>query len=269
MIYIGSLLGAFIGYRLFGFLGLLIGLYLGYLVDTDIPPGEVPRGRSRRRKLSFQRQRELHEEFFFGVFSMLACLAKADGVITADEIKAVEDFMDRSLGLDPDQKKRAKDIFREAKSAGHSFEYYASRFYKSFKHQPAILGNLLLILSAFCLADDKLHPAEERLLKSAASIFGLSNYHFDFGQGPRGSAAGAEGYSSGQSATRSPYAILGIDKTASDAEVKKRYRQLALENHPDRITAQGQAPEFVRVAAARFREIQKAYEQIKEARGIK
>lgn len=70
-------------------------------------------------------------------------------------------------------------------------------------------------------------------------------------------------------ASSKAYSVLGIPETATDDEVKKAYRKLTLEYHPDTIAGKGLGPEFTEFAASKFREVQKAYEEICKDRNIK
>jgi DnaJ like chaperone protein len=65
------------------------------------------------------------------------------------------------------------------------------------------------------------------------------------------------------------YDVLGIDRTASDAEVKKAYRRLMNQHHPDKLIAKGLPEEMIRIATEKTQQIKQAYEQIKTDRGMK
>jgi len=90
------------------------------------------------------------------------------------------------------------------------------------------------------------------MIAAAAAIFGI-----EYEQVRRAHSDDADRY----------YAVLGVERGASMAEIKKRYRSLAQEYHPDRIIAKGLPEEFVTLANRKFQAIQEAYDAIKAERG--
>ncbi|MFN8391733.1 MAG: TerB family tellurite resistance protein [Bdellovibrionota bacterium] len=256
----GKILCALIGYSILGKFGLIIGLILGHLVDSEETYGSLHRRKPTVGPFPFQRpQRSLEEKhltFFNCVFSMLSKLAKADGAISASEIQVVERFMSDELHLDPGRIKFAQNVFRSARLSNRSFEDYAKEFYAMFRYEHAVLENLIDILLRLSLADGKMENAEERLVRSAAAIFGFNDRDFERIR------------SRYTSQPDKNYSILGCTPQSSVAEIKKRYRKLAKENHPDAVRAQGQPEEFIKLANEKFRAIQQAYEEIRAEKGF-
>jgi DnaJ like chaperone protein len=252
-----------IGYSILGPFGAVIGFFLGRLVDEQETYGSMPRqkpGQRIRLHPNWSRPRpsleEKHLTFFNCVFSMLSLLAKADGLISSSEIQEVERFMRQELGLDPEREKFAKNVFRAARASTRRFEEYAQEFYRVFRYERIVLENLIDILIRLSLADGHLEHAEEQLVKSAARIFGMRESDY-------------ERIRSRYTARPDKnYAILGCSKSSSVAEIKKQYRKLAKENHPDSVKAQGQPEEFIKLANEKFRAIQEAYEAIKAEKGF-
>ena len=257
MSWLGKILGGLFGFKVFGPFGEILGIYLGHLVDRQETYGSMPR--TDKPKFRFQKTTSIQERnaaFFSCVFSMLAKLARADGAISADEIEVVERFMQNDLNLDPQRQKMAKNIFRAARESNKSFAAYAEDFHRTFQGDRTMLENLLDILLRLSLADGKIVAAEEKLLREAASIFGMGGFAFDQLQSRHRVAPDRE------------YAILGCSPDASPAEIKRRYRMLVKENHPDALRAMGQPEDFAKISAQKFREIQEAYESIKERKGF-
>jgi len=253
----GKILGFLLGWRMFGLPGALLGCYLGHLIDKQ----EAFAGNSYRRRGSriFQSAsvlEEKHRVFFTCVFSMLAKLAKADGFISEAEILVVERFMIDDLKLDPRRQEFAKGIFRSARKSEKTFEAYAREFHAVFRRDTVMLENLLGILMRLSQADGHPAAAEIALLRNAAAIFGLGERDFERLRSERSENPDRH------------YAILGCKKDSSVDEIKKSYRKLVKENHPDGLRARGQPEEFRAIAAEKFRAIQEAYEVIKERRGF-
>ena len=132
---------------------------------------------------------------------------------------------------------------------------------------------LQLFLQLQCMAiaaDGRIDDAEHRMLVRVATRLGLSEH--DVRQLEALLRSGTGGPTPGAPARgdrlNDAYQALGVAKDASDSDVKRAYRKLISENHPDKLAARG-LPESMRaVAEERSREINKAYDLIKESRGI-
>lgn len=187
---------------------------------------------------------------------MLAKIAKADGRVSENEISSVEDFMQRDLNLDEDSKTTARNIFREAVNSQDQFDAFAIQFYGVFRTQPRIIELMMDVLLRVSAADGNISPEEETLLLSAARIFNIS----------------ASAYSNLKKRyikeTNKYYALLNCDENASDQEIKKQYRKLVTEYHPDKIESKGLPEEFIKFANDKFIKIQEAYDYIKKERGL-
>jgi DnaJ like chaperone protein len=116
---------------------------------------------------------------------------------------------------------------------------------------------MMEVLFRVSAADGTLSENEERLINSAATIFNFSDYKYK----ELRSRYGLD--------FKEYYAVLGTDSSASDAEIKSQYKKLVKEYHPDTIASKGLPEEFTKFANDKFREIQEAYEVIKEKRGIR
>ena len=243
-----------IGFYIGGWLGAIIGLVIGHLVDEEETYGAMPK--KRRAARSADPLESKHLAFFVCVFSMLAKLAKVDGAISALEIAVVDRFIKDELGLDPGRRKLAMNIFRSAKISPTSFEQHATDFYKAFKDDRQVLENLIDILLRLSSADGSTGPEEERMIRKAARTFQIDDPTIERLRSMHKPAPGRN------------YSILGCSKSSTVAEIKRSYRKLVMENHPDRVRAQGQPEEFIRIANDKFRAIQEAYEAIREERGF-
>lgn len=259
---IGSLFGGAVGFAIGGPIGAIAGAAIGH--------GLSSRG---------ERQLDAHERaqasYFISVFSMLAKMARADGVVTQHEIDLIQRFMRHEFDLDADAERAAVEIFRAAKDSPVGFAEFAQQFHEIFNNDPEVLHSMLDLLTRVAMADGQLHPGEQQLLAEAAGIFGIDAQHAQFIFAQHGATGGRRAHGrSGATpppppATKAPYDVLGIEPGASDAEVKSRYRKLVTEFHPDKIIAKGLPDEFVKFAEQRFREIQEAYESIRAQRGMK
>ncbi len=228
-----------------GPLGAILGATIGHsLIDQQ----QTGRG------ASFSDLEKRQAVFFTAIFAMLGKMAKADGVVCQDELKVVEQFMTQNLQLDPQARKVAIGIFNEAKDADTSFEAYAAQFGQVFYNEPQLRQMFYELLFTLAMADGVLHPAEDRLLKVTPKLLNLPADMYDLMR---------------KRLVRdlAPlYAMLGVAEGATDAEVKKAYRKLATEYHPDKIVAQGLPDDFQKFAEDKFKEINEAYEAIMASR---
>ena len=260
--WIGKLIGGTIGLSIGGPLGAILGAALGHKFDkSDERYLEGFGGRSENGFSSgggfgsAQQRKEM--TFFLAAFSMLAKIAKIDGKISDAEISVIEDFMDRDLKLDLNSRNAAVNIFRAAKDSAEPFESFARQFYEAFKGQRQILELMIDVLLRVAASDGSITNDEEVLIHSAAMMFGFSeNDYSNF----------RSRYS--KTASNKYYAVLNCTPEDDDAVIKKQYRKLATEYHPDKVIAKGLPEEFVELANEKFKEIQEAYDAVSKERGL-
>ncbi len=236
----GKILGGAAGFALGGPLGALIGAVAGHAVDTM----RRPRGEEATRSIAFT----------IAVIALGAKMAKADGVVTSDEVKAFK----RVFRIPADEVKNVGKVFDQARRDSRGFEPYARQIAGMFPENPAVLEELLYCLAFIARADGHVHPNEVEFLQKVVEIFGLDEAAFE-----RVTAMRAEGE------TADPYSVLGVKREMTDDALKKAHRKLVRENHPDRLIAQGMPEEFVQVANERLAAINAALERIRAERGIK
>jgi DnaJ like chaperone protein len=245
---IGKLVGGAIGFALGGPIGAIAGAVFGHTFDNK-PADSVP-----TMNLSYGESSQI--TFFVAAFSMLGKLARTDGQISRAEMETVRQFMTYDLNLSPESQQVAINIFHKAQESPESFESFASQFYGQFHVQPQMLELMMDILLRVSVSDGGINSSEERLIQSAASIFGFSSAQY---AGIRSRyALEANKY----------YAVLGCTHSDTDEQIKKQYRKLVSEYHPDKIIAKGLPDEFIKFANDKFNEIQEAYEAVKKERGI-
>ena len=248
--WLGKIVGGTIGFALGGPLGAIAGAALGHTFDAN----HQPYSQDARRRLSHHEQSQM--TFFVATFSMLAKLAKVDGYISPEEIQTIEDFMARDLNLNPESRRFAAQVFETAIDSPMSFQDFAGQFYQLFHQQPQLLDLMIDVLFRLSIADGHLSPSEENLIRSAAAIFNFGERKYQ--EFKSRYAPDSERY----------YAILETDSSATNEEVKKQYRKLVKEYHPDKVASKGLPEEFTKFAHDKFREIQAAYDAVKQERGI-
>ena len=248
---LGKMVGGTIGFALAGPLGAIAGAAFGHAFDTTAANNLV----GKQPALSNGETTQL--TFFVAAFSMLAKLVKADGRIEKEEIDTIERFMVEDLNLDPESRRYARNIFQTALHSHETFEQFATQFYQQFQYQPQFLELLVDIFLRVAVADDGLSENEERIIYSAVRIFNFSEAKYQTFRSKY--VSDVEKY----------YAVLGCNSKDPDDRIKQQYRKLAQDYHPDKIVSKGLPEEFVKFATDKFREIQHAYDTIKQERGIR
>lgn len=243
-----------------GPVGALIGGALGHLlvdsmVEEVATTQQQPRAGQARRP-TFTNQEQKQAVFFTSTFAMLGKMAKADGKVSQAEIRVVEAFMRDHLRLDAQSRMFAVNLFNRAKGDSYPFSQYASEFARHFHGDTNMRMVLFEILFEIAVADGGLNHHEEKLLEEAVRYLHVPRHLFDELKGRLAPIADPA------------YAVLGLTPEATDAEVKKAYRAKVVEFHPDKIVSKGLPEEFLKFAEEKFKEVNRAYETIKKARGL-
>jgi DnaJ like chaperone protein len=258
----GKLLGGAFGFALGGPLGALIGAALGHNLDVHGRQLGLPgRGTSTARE---RRQ----TAFFTATFSVLGHLAKADGRVTRDEIRLAEAVMDQ-VQLGEELRTLARNLFRQGKEPGFALDDVLEQFRRECQRSFMLLQMFLEILLQAAYVDGVLHPAEREILLHICARLGFSRTQFDHLETMvRGATAGRRGQDERGDELGRAYEILAVAPDASDDAVKKAYRRLLNQHHPDKLVAKGLPEEMMKLASEKTHEIRKAYERIRAARGF-
>lgn len=250
-----AIIGGLIGYQFGRFPGFLVGAVAGMLVVRLL--------KARLRKTL----ENIQSSFLESVFAVMGALCKADGVVTRDEIRIAEALFDR-FRLSGAQREAAKNAFARGKSPGFDLDAELQHFLRASRGQPALVQMFLQVQVSAVAADGDVHPAEHEMLVRIARGLGLPESQVDQLEAMlRGARSGAAG---GQASTArqvdDAYKVLGVSPNATDAEIKKVYRKLMSENHPDKLAGRGLPESMREMAEEKTREISHAYDVIKEAR---
>jgi len=218
--------------------------------------------------------------FFKTVFTLMGKLAKADGRVSEHEIQHVEKFM-RQLGMTTQHRKEAIEHFQMGAKDDYPIDPILQEFNVASAQSPNLKQLLMVYLVGVAMADGKMHPDELSLLSDIATKMGYSSQAFEQllamlqgqdqfqgGAYHQQSAGGGTNYTS-PNALQAAYQALGANENYSDAELKKAYRRLVREYHPDKLMGQGVPEDMIKVATERSQEIQAAYDLIKKNRGMK
>jgi DnaJ like chaperone protein len=259
----GKIVGGTAGFAIGGPLGAVIGAVAGHAFDHYwADQGRRGAGSKSRDEppLFYEDPAETRRiAFATAVIALAAKLAKADGRVTSDEIAAFR----RVFQIGDDEVGDVARIYNQAKASTTGFEAYARQIATLFQQDRYLLEELLRGLLDVARADGDLNPAELDFLAKVAAIFGFDQAAFE--QIHRRFAASARRMAGAGDA----YAVLGLSRHASDEEVRKAYRRLVREHHPDRLVAKGLPAEFVAHANQTLADINVAYDQIAKQRKLR
>lgn len=257
-----AIAAGFIGLLLGGLPGLLIGAGLGYYAARALRQSVVGSLRIAGAAL------------IESTFSVMGALCKADDVVTRAEIGTVEHIFGQ-LRLTAEQRAEAIAAFRRGKAPGFDVDAAVDQFAALARGRTPLIELFLQMQCMAVAADGNVHAAEHAMLVRIARRLGLHEHDVarleallraTTRPGAGAGAGGAMPASASQLADA--YEALGLSRDASEAELKRRYRKLMSDNHPDKLAARG-LPESMRgVAEERSREINAAYDIIKQARGL-
>jgi len=267
----GKIIGAILGFLFGGPVGLLIGIFIGHLFDS----GALGALFSRSGLHPKYQQTQTQQTFFATTFSIMGFLAKADGHVSEKEISAARRVMNQ-FGFDEASKRIAIEHFTRGKQPQFDMPAEIAKLKKACWSKPSLLRTFLEIQIQMAYADGQVvNNAKRHALEQICQHLGLFGFNFDAfeqqfraGQNYQRQSSGSQQRYTTRDQLSDAYKILEVDANATDADLKKAYRRQMSKNHPDKLIAQGVPPEMVKIATQKTQQIKRAYETIKQARGI-
>jgi DnaJ like chaperone protein len=255
----GKLAGGAFGFMLGGPLGAALGAVLGHQFDRGM--AELSDGGR------IANSEKTQTVFFTAVFTIMGYIAKVDGRVSPNEIAMAEEVM-RQMRLNEQQRDAAIGLFRQGKRTDFPVNDVLDQLRHQCGRRTTLLQMFLEIQVQAAFADGGLDHVERQALLHMAERLGFSRRRF---QQILGFIEGASAYERSATTGRQPsledaYKTLGVTSATSDAEVKKAYRRLMNQHHPDKLVAKGLPEEMIKLATERTQEIRNAYEQIRGVR---
>lgn len=254
-----KIIAAILGFYYFGFFGALAAFFLGSMIDRSISygiGGVNPLSRAHR------------ESVFLGtIFVLMGKIAKADGQISQNEIAHIE-LLFQKHGLNAAHRQQSIALFKKGSAPDFDIRPTLNEFMSVCGNTNSLKQMLLVYLIVMALADGRLDQAEEKLLLEIAQHLGYSQDAF---RQILAMVINQTHFAGGQAASGSglddAYKALGVSKDSSEQEVKRAYRKLMSQYHPDKLMGQGMPEDMIAVATAQAQEVQAAYDLIKKSRG--
>ena len=235
----GKIIGGATGFAFGGPIGALLGGVAGHAIDKIKTKKKLPEETALKQI-----------GFTIGVIVLSAKMAKADGKVTEDEIKAFKE----KINIPDNEIKNVAKLWDQAKKTTDGFQIYARQIANLLEKNSSVLEELLKLLIIIALADGKITIPEIKYLKEVGNIFGFSEDDFK------------RIYSSKSGVSSDPYQILGVSRDASIDEIKQKWKQLAINHHPDRLISQGIPEDLIHKSTSRLKEINNAWDTIQNKR---
>jgi DnaJ like chaperone protein len=262
MSWTGKIIGAALGAVTGGPVGAALGAFIGHqfdrgVVETGPPPKSV------------------QDAFFATTFHVMGHVAKADGRVTEDEIRAARNVM-HHMRLSPNQVQDAIRMFNEGKQADFPVDETVAGFRKTAGSRRSLYRAFIEIQVQAVLAAGSMHTSARDIIWRVASRLGVSRMELaqiealirlQFMRAEQGRPGQTPRPHGAQVADA--YKVLGVDGSAGDRDVKTAYRRLMNQHHPDKLRTRGMPDSMIPVAEEKTREIRSAYETIKKERGMR
>ena len=235
----GKIIGGATGFAFGGPIGALLGGVAGHAIDKIKTKKKLPEETALKQI-----------GFTIGVIVLSAKMAKADGKVTRDEIRAFKE----KINVPDNEIKNVAKLWDQAKRTTDGFEIYAKQIADLLEKNSSVLEELLKLLIIIAIADGKITIPEIKYLKKVGNIFGFSKEDFE------------RIYSSKSGVSADPYRILGVSSDDSFDEIKQKWKQLAINHHPDRLISQGIPEDLIHKSTSRLKEINNAWDTIQNKR---
>ncbi len=239
---LGKWIAGGLGWAVFGPVGGLVGFLVGSALEGNTPQ-KITSGERPQRSTT-------RGDFMVSLIVLTAAVMKADGTVKKGELDYVKQYLLRSFGQEAaaDAIKMLRDVLKQEIPVGEVARQIGQNLDNSSKLQ------LLHYLFGIASSDGQTHRTEVEIIQMISNYMGVHNNDF--------MSIKSMFYSDMHVA----YSILGVDKDATDEEIKKAYRKMAVEYHPDKVSYLGE--DIQRSAKEKFQKINEAYEAIKKERGI-
>ncbi len=262
----GIVLGALLGLITGGLPGLLLGGVVGFALQ---------------RLLAAKVMAALNPQklFFEATFAVMGKVAKADGRVTEQEISYAREVMTR-MNLSEQKRREAIDLFNQGKDPEFDITAMMAPLARLIRFRPEVKQMFVEIQLQAAFADNQVSQAELLVIQEVCSLLQISYqdleqilrrcrseqafnqqsyYSHQYGGGPYGQVDEAQ-------MLNDAYGVLGVEASVSDSELKRAYRRLMSQHHPDKLIAKGLPEEMMLLAKEKTQELQAAYDRVRAHR---
>ena len=268
-------IGGFLGFLLAGPGGCLLGILIGHIFDRNLI----------HSKTSYQTYSQPNSVFLESTFLVMGHLAKLNGVVSKASIQKAQEVM-QQLQLDDNERRKAMQWFNEGKQPHFSLQSALQKLIKVGRHDQRLLQGFLDIQTQVAFADGKaLSPKKQHALETIYRLLGFSLLQFNwfdpFIEATTQGRIFYEDYTDHyntqhkhytphytSSELSKAYQLLGVSSQATQAEVKKAYRKLMSQYHPDKLASQGLNKTQLEKANEKTQRIKAAYDKICQTKGF-
>lgn len=269
---LGKLIGAFLGFL---FLGNIFGALLGFIIGNIFDRGLRLNLRSQRNNGRSYQSSRVQNVYFKATFMVMGHIAKADGVVTEDEIKVAQSVM-KKMELSYTKKRQAINYFNSGKQTNFQLEPVLTELLQNCRQQRLLLRMFVEIQFQAAMANRHIAPQQRVILEQICKRLGIRPLFYQHQSYNRHRSSGYSRYNSNtlnkSNSLQQAYATLEIPQSASKDEIKRAYRKLTSKHHPDKLMAKdlpkNKLDKMIKDATAKTQKIRAAYETIKESRGI-
>lgn len=263
----GIIIGGILGFKFGSYPGMLLGAWIGHWLERQLSG-----------KTNVNHQQEIQHSFFKALFLTMGKLAKVDGKVSTSEIERTEGIM-RHMNLNSQLRQEAINLFNQGKEDGYDIDSALRQFGQLSRRSLSLKQIFLEMLVDVAEADGTISAAEQELIERTCQLIGYPVQLLQAMMKMRG-FGGAGGYQQ-QSNSRhqgkrrtvnrhapfNPFQVLGVDKSDDKATIRKAYKRLMSQHHPDKLVSKGLPPEMMKVAEEKAKQIQISWEKVKDLKG--
>ncbi len=235
---LGKWIAGALGWAFLGPIGGILAFYFASMAEeASYVQGEQDRLQGQRNS------------FLMSLLVLSAAVIKADGKTTSQELATLRSFFSRNFGAQAGNE--AEEIVRELLNKDYNLYEVCGQIRSCMDYSQRLQLYHYLVALGAC---DGLHQREIDVLETIATYIGLSKAEVD------------SIFAQFRPNNESNYRILEIEPNATDEEVKKAYRKMAIKYHPDKVATLGE--DVQKAAEEKFKAVNQAYEAICKERGI-
>ena len=189
--------------------------------------------------------------FTIAVIALSAKMAKADGIVSKEEVNAFSQIFEIPKG----QEKHVSNVYNLARQDIAGYEIYAKKIARMLKNKKILLENIIEGLLFISIADGAYHPKEDKFVNNVASIFSIKRGRLEYLKNMYIDTS-----------ANSYYKILNVSPGDNLEQIRKQWKKLVLAHHPDMVLARGLPEEAIRLTTVKLARINEAWENIKAIR---